>query len=817
MSLLKILPEYIENFSLTLHPEIDFVSSSFQPATAIPTGSMPLSPRPSKCIKNLVDPAQMGQNSYDPESSGVSGFNEEDYALVIQLESINSTLHENAALDTPAQLDVNQSMQEYMDLVNSASQTARNTKRFDITRFDPPFDLRLNTLVKSCVRNNLMPFYSSEYDHAQFVYTNYHTINFFTSSQVPVSSSIIYNNLQPSAGVARPYSPSGSFAIDFYINPRYTNDHGMQFKAGTIMHLSSTFAVSLVSGSGRDSDGLVSGYRILLQLSHSADIEPSKVNLDQENNKRNYPRDLIFLTPDNSLKRNNWHHIAFTWGGKSVSDGSGSIYVDNLYTRVNIPSSSILPPSNVAPSALVLGNYYSGYDNEAKFFNTNAQGFHPTATGLTEDPINFNFSHPLNAEIHDIKIFNREISDAEVKENAKFGSSNTDDLLFYVPPFFTKESPTRDVILTPFQTLRKATEAPFATNFSFGVGGRLINLPNFGREFVNGYYPRMWALTASTINTTVEDITANQYIYATGSTRMANLTFLPCDNGKFYPNFNLLRSGTIDTAMSVFTNPLGGLDLSVINIDSMVGPSDPFGALTGSLADELAFSTETEMVPGMSSFEYTSGRAMAVAEVKRENNDDEGPAPVLTIFQRTNDPSSNEVSIFDISNLYYGDKILPESLFITDPLVTGSGGKVRITLKDNGRGGLFRADALTRHPSWANVGTILYNEGIALIKSPNIPFFGKDMFELKCKGEQNIHILTVNIPAGPSMFNSSSNPQFIPLSASLDPNEYDPDFVYITGLNFHDDNLNVIMRANLAQPIKKRRSDEFMIRFKKDF
>ena len=50
MSLIKILPEYIEHFSLTLHPEIDFVSSSLQPATALTTGSAHLSARPSKCF-----------------------------------------------------------------------------------------------------------------------------------------------------------------------------------------------------------------------------------------------------------------------------------------------------------------------------------------------------------------------------------------------------------------------------------------------------------------------------------------------------------------------------------------------------------------------------------------------------------------------------------------------------------------------------------------------------------------------------------------------------------------------------------------------
>ena len=78
-------------------------------------------------------------------------------------------------------------------------------------------------------------------------------------------------------------------------------------------------------------------------------------------------------------------------------------------------------------------------------------------------------------------------------------------------------------------------------------------------------------------------------------------------------------------------------------------------------------------------------------------------------------------------------------------------------------------------------------------------------------------MLTVNIPASVGMFNSSSNPSFKPVSASLQANEYDPNFVYITGFNIHDDNLNVIMRGTLAQPFKKRTSDDVLIKFKMDF
>ena len=55
-----------------------------------------------------------------------------------------------------------------------------------------------------------------------------------------------------------PYSPAEGFTFSFYINPRYTNKRGSDFRAGTILHMSSTYAVSLVTGSSRDHNGQAS-------------------------------------------------------------------------------------------------------------------------------------------------------------------------------------------------------------------------------------------------------------------------------------------------------------------------------------------------------------------------------------------------------------------------------------------------------------------------------------------------------------------------------------------------------------------------------
>ena len=88
---------------------------------------------------------------------------------------------------------------------------------------------------------------------------------------------------------------------------------------------------------------------------------------------------------------------------------------------------------------------------------------------------------------------------------------------------------------------------------------------------------------------------------------------------------------------------------------------------------------------------------------------------------------------------------------------------------------------------------------------------------LSFKGEQRTPVMVLNIPCPAGLINSSSNPTYEPFPVTQFVNEREDRFVYITGINLHDENLNVIMRANLAQPIAKRDSDEFMFRIKFDF
>ena len=62
-------------------------------------------------------------------------------------------------------------------------------------------------------------------------------------------------------------------------------------------------------------------------------------------------------------------------------------------------------------------------------------------------------------------------------------------LVFYVGPYFTRESPVRAVVndsggvlQTPFFAIGGTTDEPFNVAMSFGVGGHYLNLENFLRD-----------------------------------------------------------------------------------------------------------------------------------------------------------------------------------------------------------------------------------------------------------------------------------------------------------------------------------------------
>lgn len=795
MSLFRITRDDLENFTIVTTPKRTFVSSS----TGGITGSVKLFAR---------------QSPSEKETQPLSLFDETRFR----------DAHLNDILDgakfAATELGNNNSqMQTYLEEVNAQGQSARRAQTLNMERFVPSFTFTNTSISKTQIIDNLMPFYRSAHPQSHFAYTNYHTLNFFTASDLPEDSAIIYPNTSSGSLLpANPYTLNGGFTFDFWINPRYTtDDKTADFKAGTILHLSSSYAISLITGSSVDSEGFPDAFRILLQLSHSADVRPSEVAIATTG----YPNDLIFSSSDNSLKRNHWHHVTIRWGTPTTDNGSGSFFIDAVEDKsFVITSSNISYQGENDLSALIVGNFFEGDNNgtsaQAIFFSEDPATRDglvvlSTQTGIEAPEVGnaLVMSHSLNAEVHDLKIYDRFRVNSQIVSTAP--PVNEVGLRFYVPPFFTKDSPFRKfvgtfggVLQTPFFSINSTTDDPFNVAFSFGVGGHYLNNENFGRDFATGNQPRWFHLTMSQIQGDAQEaLSANAYLYATGSVRKRNLSILPCDNGLFTPNFKWLMTGSnqIDpqkpasgSVLAKYINDLGTLDTSFITLRDLVPTSSIRNALvaeSGSIFNTIVGATPDN--PGVD------------------------PGEVLTILQRTRDNSSNEIVMFDMSNLYYGERITPESFVIEDTAITGSQGKVSIKIKDDGFGNLYRADALTKHATWNSVGNIFYNEGILLIKSPNIPLFGQDQWESSFEGEHSIHTLKLDIVAGAGMVDSSSNPTYIEVSASFDANDKDPKFVYISNILYLDDNLNVVMKSNLSQPIVKRRSDKITFRPKIDW
>lgn len=830
MSIFRVNKDDIENFTIVTTPRRSYTSSSLGL-----TGSIKLFPRLSYSEK-------------DVNNDFLSA-----YGDALKICKSERAVSGSGVITLP--------LGSYIGAANTLS--SKTDYKVEIERFSPSINITKYTGAKNLIKDTLMKYYRADYPHAHWAYTNYHSLNFFTvdknSQTVPTSSVLLYPNVVDSDLPAQPghhegiYCLSGAFSFDFHVNMRYQTD-GIDtghFKAGTLLHLSSSYALSIVTGSSKDAYGLPDGFRLMLQLSQSADIAPSTAVFGSN------PSNLIFLSDDNSLKHNHWHHAVVRWGTNTYNQGSGSFVVDgNNAGYFVVPSGTINPTTaKNKPYALAVGNYYEGTNTDAskqdRFFATSAAEAFGTAQ-LKDDvdiyePNSFKFSHPLKAEIHNLSIKRYYVSDNEIRVSGTVGHGlsvqDKTRYAFHLPPMFTQASPIRKkktvgstdiggVYQTPYKTTSATTDDPFNVAMAFIVNGHYINLENFTRDFTNIVYPRTINLSGSILSNPAEGtiIDANKIIYGMGGVPKRNLTILPCDDGSFDPNYELLKPEQYNNKYVNSVQVYDGIknkifktrDWSYISLDNLVS--------TGSLKLDVSSSiyvqnlsslygpspNEVDQPPGLALVEFYN---KLEANVDSEDADfDRGilDSQPLPVFNQLREPSSNQITIFDVSNLFYGKRILPQSFVLTDSKMSGSGGSVKITLKDDGQGNLYRADSLTPHATQNSVGNIFYDEGLVLIKSPHLFLFGKDQYELSFKGINNIYTTKYEILANSGHLNSSSN-----ISYGLNKSEMKPTgditdkegFIYVSKINLHDENMNVLARVKFAQPVIKRFSDKILFKF----
>ena len=816
MSIIKLTPENFQTYKLIANPKKVFHSRSDSGVT----GSIALFSDASPRLKEV----------YQTFGTSEEGFSDDDF----------ETFREEAFSPIDPRVG------GYLELVNAKNQGAGLQKRQEVLRFIPGAKLDKNHGRKNTVRKVLFPHYQYKYQNLEWGYTNYNSLNFFTSDATPENRALIYP-----AGTGtienqdlNYYAPSSSFTFDFYVKPKVNlkNAPGSEYTAGTILHMSSCYAISLVSGSSKGPDGKPDKFRILFQLSQSADIPPSNCVVGSNSvTSTSGDGGFLFATSDNTLRRDEWHHVSIRWPGPLSNGGTGSIDIDGKSRETfSIASSSVMQSAQTTPAfddpnAVFVGNYYEGNNTGNQsislYFNpdiSSQQGLTPFVGSANQDPSSLvKLRHPLFAELHDIKIFNTYKTESERESLRKKGITKlTSDLLFFVPPYFVQETRKRNILQTPFFDTRGNTEDPFNVALSFGVGGLEINLENFCREFVQKEYPRFYNMTSSRVETSVyeEGLTSNEIMYASGSAINRLYTILPCDNGKFTPNFSVLATGSINQVK--FVDGFGAYRPDIVDLSSMVSTEGlPEGLRSINTVPERTMNSETGVLSIPTSLEgdealVTYGTGSFLFEELGSSPEDPSvdPGNILSILQRTGDPSSNEVVFFDASNLFYGDRILPKSVIIEDLSPSYTNGSFKLTLRDDGEGSIYRADTKAGNEAkWASVGNVFYEDGIIVIKSPHLALFGKQEYKITFEGERCVYVFEVSIPIEENLHNSSSNPQYKDLNPTPNYNELARKFTYITGVQLHDDNLNVIGRANFAQPYVKRESDRVVVKLRMDF
>ena len=170
-----------------------------------------------------------------------------------------------------------------------------------------------------------------------------------------------------------------------------------------------------------------------------------------------------------------------------------------------------------------------------------------------------------------------------------------------------------------------------------------------------------------------------------------------------------------------------------------------------------------------------------------------------------NDFLSPLSTIISVPQIYYGNRIRPDSIELKFTL--NEQGK-EITIVDH-EGALYRKDGNFDNIK-SKVGHVDYANGIICVFSPLMTSLGVDDFDLKLQGEKNMHVMQLDVPCAAGVANKSQHPSYKKLRPSANANENDSNLTYISSIYLHDENLNVIGKVNLAQPVQKREEDSFI-------
>jgi hypothetical protein len=635
-------------------------------------------------------------------------------------------------------------------------------------------------------------------------------------------------------------SSSCQVMFEFWVKPCKEQDD-----VGTICQLSDNYAIVLIPDYTSEKNGVYEKFKLGFYNDNAA-VKNASISWSTA-----FPTTTAgdyWISPS-SLYLDNWHHVAIRFG-RNFNNGQLNVYIDGkaLTPEDGVYNTSIgrqgvidVVTGTSAGDYLLIG----GWENNSALSDlytgayAAAQNQGSATSPVYGDGYAVTCNYHLRSELMDLRIWSQVRPEKDILLDKNRTLTSTTNLSFYLPMLFDPQSDTPQwsrLGFLPDQENPKTSEdyykngsyltinnanlpynkTQFCTNSAYIVGMPFVNVHSHLREYVKGAYPVVAgypdftdAGLGSSINvypivdnestregTAVvpEVYTGLEYFQKNWKSldwlQSLNSLILPCDNPLFE-----VRTGLCGTNIHNF------IENSYLRLNGLgIGSTTDEYEIKHFYDDEV-FAIQNTIIKTDPQKKVFKGKvenyqtATLVAENKLEDND--YISPISTIFS--------------VPQIYYGNRIHPTSIELSYTTVSGK----KITIIDN-EGALYRKDCKQLgHTS--KVGHVDYGNGLICIFSPLLTGIGIDNFTLKLKGEKNLHVMQLDIPCNAGVANISQHPSYKKLKPTLNSNETDGNVTYISTIYLHDENLNIIGKVNLAQPVQKREEDSYIFRVKLDF
>ena len=656
---------------------------------------------------------------------------------------------------------------------------------------------------------------------------------------------------QPNREFEIEYSTAAeSFNFEFWIKP-----DALQTDVGTICQLHGNYALLIIPDTTTVIDGVAQNYKISLRVGGAAN-DGVTLSTSQTSDLLNN----IYVS-NSLLTLDTWHHVSIRWG-RNFNNGQFVVFIDGIkrdsVEGVEAGSRAGLIETGTTINTTNHALFVGGYPKEAspvqrqiwEEYSTTQSGIAwnaaapSTPVGNTVNAntgimSNLSIRYQLKSELTELRCWDYPRTEKEIVTEWRSRADTRANMRFYIPFYFEPATSTTgvlkrprfkpDVALTtdgfsagtsPFekyyggsgasisQVMQPLNQTQYCSNWGHIGGVPLINVAQHAKEYKTGYHPVILGIpnlmkidkTEVYPNPGTENYVAvSEEKINYFKDRWPSIPWLRCLNSMIYP-------ATVDlgsTPSKIVSGSSGFYRHNASHINHATTGSVDFSTAnqTKYMFDDDAWLTTAQQFYGITtgSISYYKDEdyltSVLVDEGKIYDKD------VLTPF----------APVISIPILYYGQKLEHEEFSLTTTLPSGK--TIKLVDQNNQ---LWIADK-NGAPTVGKAGHISYQNGFMQIFSPLLSDITLNETTLEFRGSKDMYVLQFDVRCPPGVSNESNNVNFKDLKASANANETDTTVTYISTVYLHDENLNVIGKVKLAQPIQKREEDSFLFRIKMDF